>query len=186
MRNSAPTRKRQQRRYSDDFRASALAALAANGGNVKKTARQLGIPLLTLWTWSKHPQISTSRNEKKGELADAIEQVAWQIVDQMPDKIAKASLRDLATCLGIAVDKMRLLREQATAITDKPEELSDDQRFERLKQLALRIQQRRLAPADGRGTGGISPPDNVNAGGLETRRTGSPADDPGVGQTQNC
>jgi len=36
---------------SDDDRAKALAALVANGGNVEKTAREVGIPASTLRVW---------------------------------------------------------------------------------------------------------------------------------------
>jgi hypothetical protein len=42
---------RPRRRYSDEDRAVALAALAANGNNLRRTARQLGIPRASLLAW---------------------------------------------------------------------------------------------------------------------------------------
>jgi transposase-like protein len=64
-----------KRRYSDDDRANAIAALAANGGFVKTTARQLGIPAKTLENWSKgtrHPEAANMGDIKKKHLADAL------------------------------------------------------------------------------------------------------------------
>jgi hypothetical protein len=57
-----------KRRYTDDERSLALAALAANTGNVNKTVRQLGIPTTTLEHWSKgerHPESIQMIAEKK-------------------------------------------------------------------------------------------------------------------------
>lgn len=42
----------------------------------------------------------------------------------MPDKIAGANLAAAATSFGIFVDKMRLLREQSTVITDTRTEVA--------------------------------------------------------------
>lgn len=109
-----------RRRYSDEDRANALAALAANEGNVNHTANQLGIPAKTLESWAKgqrHPEAAQLCEEKKPELADALEEVARKLADAMPGKVADAGLRDTAIALGIAVDKMRLLREAPTSIT---------------------------------------------------------------------
>ena len=46
--------------YTDQQKAEALAALIENGGNVKATARELGIPRPTLITWrekSRQPDV---------------------------------------------------------------------------------------------------------------------------------
>lgn len=134
----ASQKKPQRRRYSDDDRAAARAALAANGGNVERTARELGIPRGTLQRWAngqRHPEAAASVSPKKGELADRLEAVAHALVDDLarPEKITGASLPQVATALGIAVDKMRLLREQPTAITGK--QLSDDERARRVAAL---------------------------------------------------
>ena len=46
---------------------------------------------------------------------DAYEEVAWQLVSVLPEKIAAAPLNQLAVSLGIAIDKARLIRGQPTS-----------------------------------------------------------------------
>ncbi len=41
-----------KRRYSDQEKAEALAALDANGGNLLKTSEQIGIPRQTIQEWA--------------------------------------------------------------------------------------------------------------------------------------
>jgi transposase-like protein len=129
MAKSKPKKKPpKRRRYTDNDRASALAALAANAGNLTHTARQLGIPKRTLSQWaagSRHPEATQAAEGKKGELADGLEEVAWKLANVIPEKLAGASLKDTAVALGIVIDKMRLLREQPTAIS-KTESGNDD------------------------------------------------------------
>lgn len=118
---------RMARRYSDEDRADALAALAANGGNVTGTARQLGVPRNTLLMWSRgdrHPEALADAIPKKLGLADRLDEVARLLVDAMPAKIAKASLAQLAVAAGIAIEKARLLRGQPTAIDERRDSLA--------------------------------------------------------------
>ena len=140
-----------RRSYSDAERAEALAALDANGGDVSKTARQLGIPRVTLLGWASgrvHPSVSELRQSKKEGLADRLEAVAHQLLDLFPDKAKDANLQQVATSFGIAIDKMRLLREQPTSIAGR--ELTDDERVDRLNTLYERIRARGTGqPANG-------------------------------------
>lgn len=139
------------RRYSDEDRSDAVAALCANGGNVKRTARELGIPEKTLANWAKgdrHPEAAAAAEEKKGPLADRLEQVAWQLADAIPGKLDAAPLQQVATALGIVVDKLRLLRNEPTSIsktqgagTDDLRDLSDDELERRAAELRGRIEQ---------------------------------------------
>jgi transposase-like protein len=148
-----------RRNYSDDDKATALAALAANEGNLKRTAQQLGIPRRTLEHWSKgksHPAVRELAHQKKAELADRLEDIAHQLLDALPDKIANASLQHTAITLGIAVEKMRLLREQPTSISIGGD-LSDDERLNRLRELADRAKRRRLEASNASGTNGVGP-----------------------------
>jgi transposase-like protein len=144
-----------KRSYSDDERASALAALDANGGDVAHTARQIGIPRKTISEWANgrvHPDVANARLEKKECLADRLEVVARQLVDLIPEKAKDAELREVAVAFGIAVDKMRLLREQPTTIS-RSADLTDEERLARLKQLAERTISRRPVTADSNGAG---------------------------------
>jgi transposase-like protein len=104
-----------QRSYTDDERQLAVAAVAANGGNVYRTALQQGIPVRTLDNWVKglrHPELSQTVQEKKDALADRLEQIVSLLAEGLddPDKIADAPLNVIATSLGITIDKIRLLR----------------------------------------------------------------------------
>jgi len=96
--------------YSDAERAQALAALAANDGNLKRTSRQLLIPPRTLRRWRDDPGGGGEIAPQKKALADSLEALAWQLIEWMPDAIPTANLTALATSFGILVDKMRLLR----------------------------------------------------------------------------
>src|SRR4051812_11842827 len=68
-----------RRRYSDEERAATLAALAANDGNLTRTAQQAGVPITTLLRWRDNPDSaapSDLRNEKKDGLAALFNKVA--------------------------------------------------------------------------------------------------------------
>ena len=127
--------------YSDSEKATALAALDANGGNVAATARQLKIPRKTLDGWKAgtnvHEEVAEIRQEKKRDLADEMEKIALNLVDAIPDKIKEASLQQTATSLGIAVDKMQLLRGKPTAI-NQDGEMTPEQRKARIDELNRR------------------------------------------------
>lgn len=147
------TRKGRPRRYSDEDRANAIAALAANGGNVARTAKQLGIPAKTVENWAKgdrHPEAADLGDKKKGVLADKLEEVAWKLAGSLDQKIEAAGLQQTATSLGIVIDKMQLLRNKPTEIQGAaPEEdlrnLSDEELDRRLAEARSR------AEAAGRG-----------------------------------
>lgn len=152
MARRIPTR----RRYSDDDRANALAAVAANGGNVELTAAQLGIPESTLRSWVKgdrHPEAAHLCDEKKGPLADHLEAIAWRLADVLPDKLPAAGLQQVATSLGIVIDKMQLLREKPTGIhrteggDDDLRDLTDAELDRRLRAAVGRVE----APPPGGG-----------------------------------
>ena len=47
-----------------------------------------------------------------------LENIAHQLIDAIPETIPTASLKDLGATLSVVIDKMRLLREEPTAITE--------------------------------------------------------------------
>lgn len=65
-----------KRSYSDEQKASALAALAANGGNVNLTSGQIGVPRHTLLKWAfgegAHTSVTDIGHQKKQGLADRL------------------------------------------------------------------------------------------------------------------
>jgi hypothetical protein len=112
--------------YDDEFRASAIVMLQAAGypkslGALSSVARKLKVPDRTLSRWfngENNPPPGKLVNIKKGDMANALEEVAWMLLDSMADSeaIADAPLQQRATAYGIAVDKMRLLRGLPTEI----------------------------------------------------------------------
>lgn len=108
-----------QRQYTEDDKATALAMLAAHDGNLAATQLATGIPDATIAYWRDGGGITSGVTNKlagkKVELADAFERIAERAIAAMTDtKMLDAPLNQLGTVAGIAVDKMRLLREQAT------------------------------------------------------------------------
>lgn len=157
--------KKPKRRYSDEDRANALAALAANGGNISRTSKEIGIPAATLRAWNtgeRHPEATQMCEEKKEPLADAFENIARQLIGGVTkEKIAAADAQKLMTSAGIAVDKMQLLRGKPTAINDSShhfDELSDTEIDQRIGELETRLPR---VPGSAGGEGekkGTSPP----------------------------
>lgn len=114
-----PFRKKSRRRYSDDFRATALAGLAAKGGNVDRTAKALGIPAKTLEHWSKgvNPVPANLGEQKKEELAEAMESFIRRLIGVDLEKFEQMNFRDFGITLGIATDKYLALRGQPNTIS---------------------------------------------------------------------
>src|SRR5947209_5411368 len=127
-----------RRRYTDNERSEALAALCANGGNIEATAKQLGMPYRTLRQWAngeRHPEATQMSIEKRAPLADRLDVLAHALVDDMlkPAMRKEAGIREVATAFGIIVDKTQLLRGKPTNINH--DGLTDDQRRARLVEI---------------------------------------------------
>lgn len=110
-----------RRQFSDNDKAAALAALDANGGNVYRTAKEIGVPRSTLQEWANgrvNHDVPELRHLKKGELAEKLEQVAHAYTDHLLTKstIVGTGAKDAAVTVGTAIDKMRLLRGLPTEI----------------------------------------------------------------------
>lgn len=108
--------KKTRRRYSDEFRASALAALEANGGNVERTAKALDIPRKTLELWRDGQNESPAElcHRKKIDLNDELERFVVRLVNH---PIADDSnMKDIGIAVGIACDKLLALQGRPTII----------------------------------------------------------------------
>lgn len=111
-----------RRRYDDKFRAGAVVTLEAAGypeqkGALIKVANHLKVPESTLRSWysGEHSPIPAELcAEKKEELHIELERVAYILAGAIPGKIEEANLQQVATSLGITIDKMQLLRGQPT------------------------------------------------------------------------
>jgi hypothetical protein len=110
------------RRYTDQDKAAALVYLQSKGWRIAEAARDLGMPKETLQSWAAGRWLSPCAREKYHEikqgLSSRLEDIAYQLIDAIPDSIPDASLKDLGATLSVVIDKMRLLREEPTAITE--------------------------------------------------------------------
>jgi len=123
--------KRKKREYSPETKPAALAVLASCGGNARAAARQLAaagqrVPEATLRGWSKQPLELPEQElveEAKRELDVILESVVAKLAKNLdrPEAIDRIMARPVqaATVLGILVDKLRVIRGQATEITEQ-------------------------------------------------------------------
>lgn len=133
-----------KRQYSDNDKALALATLDANQGNVQATAKILRIPESTLTDWSNNrgvnPEVTEIRDIKKRELADKLEEVAHALTGNILTRAESelsilVPMKDIATSLGIVVDKMQILKGQPTAINKDVSEHTNEERAARILEL---------------------------------------------------
>lgn len=130
-----------KRSYSDKDKATALAALDANGGNLLRTSKALSIPLQTLANWAGGKGLSADvpdiKNEKKEELADAFDRLVRACIGRAAEMLENrdaVEFKDLGMVAAIATDKMQLLKGQATAIQHNVN-LSPEQRKAKILEL---------------------------------------------------
>lgn len=110
------------RNYSDEDKASALAHYQATK-SLRKTAAAYKMPASVLHLWVKNPDAPSapspeSVREKKEDLAELFEQLAYSAVKHTSDTLELAKPGEACLIAAQSVDKMRLLREQATSITE--------------------------------------------------------------------
>jgi transposase-like protein len=128
-------------KYSDEQRATALAALQANGGNLSRTSRDTGIPFSTIKRWRDEPdpRLADLGDRKKVDLSEKLEEIAYKLADAVEGKIPEANLQHVATSLGIAIDKLRLLRGEATDISEVRSSDAKRELADRLTKLTQRV-----------------------------------------------
>ncbi len=117
--NVGAKRRGNYRQYTDAEKAEALVALEANNGNVKGTARALGIPMQTLDKWSKdigvNRDVPKIGDEKRIDFTQMLEAEINAALGAMMHKRTDASYADMSRTIGIFIDKLELLRGNATA-----------------------------------------------------------------------
>jgi transcriptional regulator with XRE-family HTH domain len=143
--------------YSEDDKARALAALKANGGNVSRTAREMGIkePTLRKWANGKTKPIPSQKYEEKvTDLTVGLRSLVAGLMGLALVKVDEgdASLLDVLKSLGIAFDKLQLIEgkpTERTAVVNEP--LTDDERITRAASLFDAARARRVgSPAEDR------------------------------------
>lgn len=111
---------RKRRRYTDDDRATALAVLDSNGGNLSRTARETGIAVSTLQRWvaDRAQDLSDLRNQKRESLSELWENIARAYIARALDAAAvnETAAQSAVTVAAIATDKLQLLQGKPTEI----------------------------------------------------------------------
>lgn len=105
--------------YSDNDKAAALLALESNGGNLKRTSRETGIPLTTIRNWRDGNgvtgDVAEISNESKPDLVTRMLDELNEVLNLLPEKRKDASYNDLVRAAGILTDKVQLLNGGLTA-----------------------------------------------------------------------
>lgn len=101
------------------MRAVALANHEQNGRAVSEA---LDVPVTTLSMWRRHPELQDplERAIADKDIIQALDALAWRVIDTMPAKMEDASLSQLAHALSVTIDKAQLLRGAPTSIPGKP------------------------------------------------------------------
>lgn len=138
-------------RYTDEFRANSIIMLEMSGypdkpGALMETAKYLKVPHATLSRWyngKRNPPPSEMVQIKKEEIVALLKGEIGAALKEMGQARKDADYKELATSIGIMVDKMQLLDGEPTARTEVIHELSDDERIKRVDELLNRGRARR-------------------------------------------
>lgn len=110
---------RPRRRYTDDDRATALAVLDSNDGNITRTARETGIPASTIKRWTEdRGDLADLRDQKRESLSELWENIARAYIARALDAAAvnETAAQSAVTVAAIATDKLQLLQGKPTEI----------------------------------------------------------------------
>lgn len=112
-------------------RVTAVALAEVNG--VEAASVQTGIPSRTIRVWMDRPEFADLRSKTRDELADGFRAYAHLALTRLMEAAQRGDIepRDLATSLGIAVDKMLVMRGEATSRTETrtwTDDLNDDEK----------------------------------------------------------
>ena len=106
-----------QRRYDDQYRASAVLMLEAAGypdrvGALSAVSSRLGVPHPTLSRWARqvqNPAPETLVHEKRLDLVAELTDLLGLSLTAARGTVGDATYRELLTGVGILVDKVQLL-----------------------------------------------------------------------------
>jgi transposase-like protein len=105
--------------YSPEEKATGLAHLAAEGGNVKRAARVANVPRKTLQGWRDGRgitgEVTAVIEESKLRLRDMYRDEAEAALEEAKAKRGAANYKDLMIGAAVATDKMQLLSGEATS-----------------------------------------------------------------------
>lgn len=105
--------------YSDSEKARVFAELTTNDGNIKRTARNLGMPVSTVryfkqkWETEGVPkEVSEAIPAIVTEFVEDAERVRDKMLIALEDAVDKGDIkpREMITALGVLTDKIRAMR----------------------------------------------------------------------------
>lgn len=112
--------------YDDKFKATAFALLETNDGNVKRTARDLGIPISTLrrwkdqWETGKALPAAEDIIQATGDFLQDAERVRDLSLTVLETKLrqGQGTVAQVATVLGVLDDKISRAKGLADRVTE--------------------------------------------------------------------
>ena len=117
-------------KYTDEQRLQTLVHLDGNGGNMLKTAKETGIPRMTLRGWAEgvsiHPSLTATRHMITKTLTEKVEEIALRLADILitklddDEKMSKLPMTQISIPFGITVDKLCLLKRSGATDTNGP------------------------------------------------------------------
>lgn len=101
--------------YSEEDRAAVYVVLVTNEWNVKRTARETGIPEQTVRRWKNDfiengPPNTENLEEALGDFLEEAEKVRWKAIRVLDHKIKDAKPSELITVIGVLDDKISRAR----------------------------------------------------------------------------
>jgi transposase-like protein len=115
-----------RQQYTDQAKAAAFAALEVNDGNVKRTARELGLPISTLRKWrddweaNKNLPAAEDLFVATGDFLEDAERVRNLALTVLESKLqaGQGTVAQVATVLGVLDDKIARAKGLADRVTE--------------------------------------------------------------------
>jgi len=115
-----------RQQYTNEAKAAAFAQLEMNEGNVKRTARDLGLPISTLrrWRdeWEKGESLPAAEDliQATGDFLQDAERVRNLALQKMEAKLlnGEGTVAQIATVMGILDDKIARAKGLADRVTE--------------------------------------------------------------------
>ena len=115
-----------RQQYTDQAKAAAFAALEVNDGNVKRTARELGLPPSTVRRWrddweaNKNLPAAEDIIEATGNFVEDAERVRDLSLRVLEQKLqaGQGTVAQVATVLGVLTDPIDRARGLADRVTE--------------------------------------------------------------------
>lgn len=116
-----------RRVYTEHDQALVAVTYQTNNGNLRRTARDTGIPVTTIRDWTRkweaegYPEpVEAAVPAVRESFLEEAELVRNLMVRRLQEKVQRgeASTRDLITGIGVLTDKINVLRGMATSRTE--------------------------------------------------------------------